>query len=234
MNCWLIESKRLSIVSGISSLFSSTGYSGMRTPASKQDPIKYFTACDFQWDSILSLSLGLRLNNLNMSNNVEYFGKYYVTQIFAQPQSYTQPRCWKKIHWIIIYPSNAWVDTVSAWNWCFFQDNRKNDILYILCSLLSDERDYVSDTIGIHSQSSPPRLEDTPHSYKWVPHQSHFLPRYIMCLHSDHARAGDPVTIIQEKVYNHRHFKSAKQRRHQTGNILNCVGSELFSWLHQT
>ena len=62
----------------------------MRTPASKQDPIKYFTACDFQWDSILSLSLGLRLNNSNMSNNVKYFGKYDVPHIFAQPQSHTQ------------------------------------------------------------------------------------------------------------------------------------------------
>ena len=97
-------------------------------------------------------------------------------------------------------------------------------ILYILCSLLSDERDYVSDTIGIHSQSSPPRLEDTPHSYKWVPHQSHFHPKIHNVLHSDHARARDPVTIIQEKVYNYRHFKSAEQRRHQTGNILNGVG----------
>ena len=93
-------------------------------------------------------------------------------------------------------------------------------ILHILCSLLNDDRDYVSDTIGIHSQSSPPRLEDTPHSYKWVPHQSHFLPRYIMCLHSDYARTRDSVTIIQEKVYNYRHFKSAKQRRHKTGNFL--------------
>ena len=101
-------------------------------------------------------------------------------------------------------------------------------VLCILFSLLSDERDYVSDTIGIHSQSSPPRLEDTPHSYKWVPHQSHFLPRYIMCLHSDHARARDPVTIIQEKVYNYRYFKSAKHGRHKTGNFLNGVWSELF------
>ena len=82
---------------------------------------------------------------------------------------------------------------------------------------MNDDRDYVSDTIGIHSQSSPRRLEDTPHSYKWVPHQSHFHPKIHNVLHSDHARARDPVTVRQEEVYNHRHSKSAKQRGSKTG-----------------